>query len=73
MVPCRSGLETLVGLAVIHQLSDAVHHVLEQGGCCKYEHPNRWIDEWNRSKGGNEPGDLPGEAEVFECFHGEPG
>ncbi len=32
MAPARSGLEALVGLAVVYQIADAVHRVLEEGG-----------------------------------------
>ncbi len=60
----------MVGLAVIEQVPNAVHRVLEQGGGGKDDDPHLWIHEWNRSKSGDEPGDFPDEAGIFERFHG---
>jgi len=56
---CRSGLKALVRLAVVHQVSDAVHRVLEERGGCEYENSDRWIDEWDDVEGGNKSGDFP--------------
>ena len=58
MAPWQSGLKALVGLAVVEQVPDPIHSVLEQGGGCKHEHPRLWIDKWDGSKSGNEPGDF---------------
>ena len=67
----RSALEAGVGLAVIEQVADAVHRVLEDRGGGKHDHSNRWIDERDDVEGGHKTGDLADEAEVFECFHGD--
>jgi hypothetical protein len=45
VIPRRSALEALVRQPVIHQVTDAVHRVLEEGGGGEHEHPDRWIDE----------------------------
>jgi len=66
----RSGLEAGVRFTVIHQVSDAVHCVLEERCGGEHDHPDLWIDERNDIEGGNKSGDLPDEAEVFESFHG---
>jgi hypothetical protein len=70
MMVCRSGLEALIGLAVVHQVSDAVHCILEEGGGGEHEHPDCWIDEGDDVEGGNEPGEFPDVGEVFERLHG---
>ena len=69
----RSALEALVWLAVVEQVADAVHGVLEDRGGGKRDHADLRIHEWNDAVSGDEPGEFPDEAEVFECFHGEPG
>ena len=69
----RSALEALVGLAVVEQVPDAVHRVLEQGGGGEHDHPDLRIHKRNDVERGNEPGDLADEAEVFVsgfCFLG---
>ena len=43
--PCRSALEAGIRQPIIHQVSDAVHRVLEEGGGGEHEHPDGWIDE----------------------------
>ena len=43
--PCRSSLEAGVQHPVIHQVADAVHRVLEEGGGGEHEQPDGWIDE----------------------------
>ena len=70
LVPCRSNLEAGVRFAVVEQVTDAIHRVLEQRGGGKDDHPDDWIDERDHLKGGNESGELPDEAEVFERIHG---
>ena len=69
----RSALEAGVGLAVVEQIPDAVHGVLEDRGGGKHDHADRGINEWNDIEGGDKTGDLADEAEVFECFHGDRG
>lgn len=73
MVPCRSGLETLVRLPVVEQVTDAVHGVLEDRGGGENDHADLGIHEWDDVEGGNKSGDFPDEAEVFECFHDDLG
>ncbi len=69
MAPCRSALEAGIRQPVIHQVTDAVHRVLEEGGGCEHEHPDGWIDEGDDVEGGNESGEFPDVGEVFERFH----
>ena len=52
MAPCRSFLEAGVRQPIIHQVSDAVHRVFEEGGGGEHEHPDRWIDEGDDVAGG---------------------
>ena len=68
-----SAFEALVGLAVVEQVTDAVHGVLEDRGGGEHDHADRGIDERDDVEGGHETGDLADEAEVFECFHGDRG
>ena len=58
MAPCRSFLEAGVRQPIIHQVADAVHRVFEEGGGGEHEHPDRWIDEGDDVKGGNESGEF---------------
>ena len=62
-------LEALVRQPIIHQVTDTVHRVLEEGGGGEHEHPDRWIDEGDDVEGGNEPGEFSDVGEVFERFH----
>jgi hypothetical protein len=66
MAPCRSAFETLVRLAVVEQIADAVYRVLENRSSGKYDHSDLWINKGNDVDGGYESGDLTSEAEVFE-------
>lgn len=59
------------GKPVVHQVTDAVHRVLEEGGGGEDDHPDRWIDEGDDVEGGNEPGEFPDVSEVFERLHGD--
>ena len=68
MAPCRSALEAGVRQPIIHQVTDAVHRVLEEGGGGEHEHPDRWIDEGDEVEGGNESVEFPDVGEVFERF-----
>jgi hypothetical protein len=45
---CRSGLEALVRLAVVEQVSDAVHRVLEDRWAAR---PALWLENWRRLPG----------------------
>ena len=72
MVPC-SALEALVRLAVVEQVADAVHRVFEDRGGGEDNDTDLRIDERNGAEGSDESGEFPGEAEVFERCHGEPG
>jgi hypothetical protein len=67
----RSALEALVGLAVVKQVADAVHRVLEQGCGGEHDHPDLRIHKRDDVKSGNEPGNLADETEILECFHGD--
>ena len=58
MAPCRSALEAGVRQPIVHQVSDAVHRVLEEGGGGEHEHPDRQIDEGDDVEGGNESGEF---------------
>jgi len=69
----RSALEAGVWFAVIEQVTDAVHGVLENRGGSEHNHADRGIDERDDVEGGDKTGDLAYEAEVFECFHGDQG
>ncbi len=73
MAPCSSALEALVWQPIIHQVADAVHRVLEEGGGGEHEHPDGWIDEGDDVEGGNESGEFADVGEVFERFHGDRG
>ena len=68
-----SAFEALVGLAVVEQVTDAVHGVLEDRGGGEHDHADRGINERDDVEGGDKTGDLADEAEVFECFHGDRG
>jgi hypothetical protein len=65
-----SALEAVVRPAVVDQVSDAVHAVLDERGGGEDEHAGLGIDEGDDVQGGHEPGELAEIAEVFECFHG---
>ena len=69
----RSPLEAGVGFAVVKQVADAVHRVLEDRGGGEHDHADGGIDERDDIEGGDKTGDLADEAEVFECFHGDRG
>ena len=73
LATCRSALEAGVRFTVVEQVADAVHRVLEQGGCGKDNDAHLGVDKRDGSKSGDETGDFPDEAEVFECFHGDHG
>ncbi len=62
----RSAFKTLVRLAVIEQIADAVHRVLENRSGGKHDHSDLWINKGNDVESGYEAGDLTSEAEVFE-------
>ena len=68
MAPCRSVLEAGVRQPIIHQVTDAVHRVLEEGCGGEHEHPDRWIDQGDDVEGGNESVEFPDVGEVFERF-----
>ena len=68
-----SALEAGVRLAVVEQVPDAVHGVLEDRGGGEHDHADGGIDERDDVEGGDKTGDLADEAEVFECFHGDRG
>ena len=72
MAPCRSVLEAGVRHPIIHQVTDAVHRVLEGRGGGEHEHPNRWIDQGDDVEGGNESGEFPDVGEVFKRFQWRP-
>jgi hypothetical protein len=65
MVPL-SALEAGVGLAVVEQVTDAVHSVLEDRGGGEHDHTDGGIDKRDDVEGGDKTGDLADEAEVFE-------
>jgi hypothetical protein len=65
----RSAFETLVRLAVVEQIADAVHRVLKNGSGGKYDHSDLWIHEWDDIESRYEAGELVSEAEVFACVH----
>ncbi len=65
----QSAIETLVRLAVVKQIADAVHRVFENRGCGKDDHSDLWINKGNDVESRYEAGDLTSEAEVFECVH----
>jgi hypothetical protein len=69
MAPCRSAFETLVRLAVVEQIADAVHHVFENRSGGKDDDTDLWINKWNDVESRNKSGDLSSEAEIFECVH----
>ncbi len=68
-----SALEALVRQPIIHQVTDAIHRVLEEGCGGEDDHPERWIHKRDHLKGRNESGQFPGEAEVFERFDDDSG
>jgi hypothetical protein len=43
----RSAFETLVRLAVVEQIADAVHRVFENRSSGKSDHSDFWIHEWD--------------------------
>ena len=61
-----STTEALVRLAVVEQVTDAVHHVLENRSGGKDDDTDGCIDKGNDVESGYESGDLSSEAEVFE-------
>jgi hypothetical protein len=65
----RSAFETLVRLAVVEQVTDAVCRVLEQGCRSKDDDANGWIDKRNDVESRYEAGNFSGEAEIFERLH----
>jgi hypothetical protein len=54
---CQSAFEALVWLAVVQQVTDAVHGILENRGCGEHEHADLRIDERDDVEGGNKPGE----------------
>jgi hypothetical protein len=52
-------LKLLFGNPSIQQVTDAVHRVLEEGGGCEHEHPDRWIDEGDDVEGETNPASFP--------------
>ena len=65
----RSALEALVWLAVVEQISDAVHRVFENRGGGKHDHSDLWVNKGNDVECRYESGDLTSKAEIFECVH----
>ena len=63
---CRSAFETLVRLAVVEQVTDAVCRVFEQGCRSKDDDTDLWIDKRDDDESGYESGDFPYIAEIFE-------
>ena len=61
--------KTGVGFAVVEEVTDSVHAVLEDGGDGEHEDPDLGIDERDGVQGGHEAGQLAGEGQVFERFH----
>ena len=57
-----SAVEAGIRLPVVEQVAEAVHRVLEERCGCEYEHTDRWSDEWDHLKGGNESGKFPDKA-----------
>ena len=55
---CHSALEAGVRQPIIHQVTDAIHRVLEERGGGEHEHPDGWIDEGDDVEGGNESGEF---------------
>ena len=69
----RSAFEALVRFAVIEQVADAVHRVLEDRGGGEHDKTDLRVHKGNDVESGDEPGEFPDKAEVFECFHGDQG
>ena len=67
----RSAFEALVRFAVIEQVADAVHRVLEDRGGGENDQADLRVHKWNDVESGNKSGEFPDKAEVFECFHGD--
>ena len=65
----RSAFETLIRLAVVEQIADAVHRAFENRSSGEYDHSDFWIHEWDDIESRYESRDLASEAEVFECVH----
>ncbi len=65
----QSAIETLVWLAVVEQIADAVYRVFEDRSGGKDDHSDLWINKGNDVESRYEAGDLSSEAEVFECVH----
>ncbi len=63
---CRSAFETLVRLAVVEQIADAVYRVFENRSGGKDDDTDLWINKGNDVESRYEAGDLSSEAEVFE-------
>ncbi len=63
---CASTTETLVRLAVVEQITDAVCRVLEQGCRSKDDDPDGWIDKRNAIERSDQSGEFPHIAEIFE-------
>ncbi len=62
----RSAFKTLVRLAVVEQVTDAVCRVFEQGCRSKDDYTDGWIHERNAIERGDQSGNFSGEAEIFE-------
>ena len=54
--------KTGVGFAVVEEVTDSVHAVLENGGDGEHEDPDLWIDERDGVQGGHESGEFAGEG-----------
>ena len=62
----ESTTEAFVRLAVVHQITDAVYRVLEQGCRSKDDDSNGWIDKWDAIERSDQPGEFPHIAEIFK-------
>ncbi len=68
MAPCHSALEAGVWQPIIHQVTDAVHRVLEERSGGEHEDPDRWIDEGDDVEGGNESGEFREVVRYLSAF-----
>lgn len=64
-----SGFERIVLLPVVYEISDPVHHVLEDRGPCEDEESVLRRDERDGVETGNDPGNFADESEDFYGVH----
>ena len=69
VVHIGSGFERIVLLPVVHEISDPIHHVLEDRGPGEDEDAVLRRDKRDDVETGDDPGNLADESEDFDGVH----